>query len=375
MAKTTNSTDTTVKTTKDVPARERKAQIIPITRAKAGMELSKDIFSRNDQVILNKGTILDAQMIAKIMFYSIDSIAVYADETEREQTMLEKLSQSEDYKVFEKQFNETLDGLKTSLTAAVDGDAEIEEDYLFSEVEHIIKTTGSNKYVFDMLYCMRSYDEQTYVHSLDVAIINNCFARWLGMSDEDKRALTLGGLLHDIGKIKIPHEVLNKPGKLSAAEYSLMKSHAEKGYEILERKRLDERVKRVALEHHERYDRTGYPMKKSGAEIEPFAMITAIADVYDAMTSNRVYRSGICPFEVVKLLESEGKQQYDPRYLIPLLEQITEVYIHHTVRLSNDELGKIILINRDELSKPVVMVGNECIDLARRRELSICEVL
>ena len=222
---------------------------------------------------------------------------------------------------------------------------------------------------------MRSYDEMTYVHSLDVAIINNCFAKWIGMSDEDKRILTLGGLLHDIGKIKIPQEILNKPGRLTNAEYEIMKSHAQKGYDILEKKNLDERIKRIALEHHERYDRTGYPGAKAGDEIEPFSMITAIADVYDAMTSNRVYRLGICPFEVVSLLESEGKQQYDPRYLIPLLEQITEVYINHTVRLSDDSVGKVIMINKGELSKPLVQIGGTMIDLSRARNITIKEVL
>ncbi len=353
---------------------QRKVKSISISRAKPGMELAKDIYTRNDQVILNAGAILDAQIIAKIMFYSIGNIFVYEQE-EKEIPYTEKLMASEDFKKFEKNYTETLDNVKDSLNAVAEEDKEIEEDFLFSEVENIVRSTGSNKYVFDMLYCMKSYDEMTYVHSLDVAIINNCFAKWIGMSDDDKRVLTLSGLLHDIGKIKIPQEILNKPGRLTNAEYEIMKSHAQKGYDILAKKNLDERIKRVALEHHERYDRTGYPGGKAGDEIEAFSMITAIADVYDAMTSNRVYRLGICPFEVVSLLESEGKQQYDPRYLIPLLEQITEVYINHTVRLSDDSVGKVVMINKGELSKPLVQIGGTVIDLSRARNITIKEVL
>ena len=100
----------------------------------------------------------------------------------------------------------------------------------------------------------------------------------------------------------------------------------------------------------------------------------AIADVYDAMTSDRVYRPKICPFDVVQALE-DGNSKYNAGYLVPLLEQITEVYINHTVRLSNDAIGRVVMINRGELSKPVVQVKNEFMDLTKFRKLKIEEIL
>ena len=103
-------------------------------------------------------------------------------------------------------------------------------------------------------------------------------------------------------------------------------------------------------------------------------MIVAIADVYDAMTSDRVYRPRICPFDVVQILE-DGNDKYNANFLIPLLEQITEVYINHTVKLSNDAVGKIVMINRNELAKPVIQVKNDFVDLAKLRKLKIKEIL
>jgi len=104
-------------------------------------------------------------------------------------------------------------------------------------------------------------------------------------------------------------------------------------------------------------------------------MIVSIADVYDAMTSDRVYRPRICPFDVVKSFESEGKDKYNPEFLVPLLEQISDVYINHSVRLSDDSVGKIVLMNRSEPSKPVVQVGNGLVDLAKKRDIKIKEML
>ena len=104
-------------------------------------------------------------------------------------------------------------------------------------------------------------------------------------------------------------------------------------------------------------------------------MIIAIADVYDAMTSDRIYRPRVCPFEVVRMLQTDDADKYDPKFLVPLLEQITQVFINHRVRLSNDKVGKIVLLNNAELSKPVVQVDDIFVDLAKQRDVRITEIV
>lgn len=353
---------------------ERKIERIPISRAVPGMELAKDIYSRNDQMVLGRGSILDAQKISKIMFYSVETITVYKMEAEGEKTLTEQLKTSIEFREFSQRYDKTVNSFKDSMNSVVLENREIDGEELISEIEEIIDQTGSNSRIFNMLHCIRDYDEMTYVHSVNVSLICNCFAKWLEMPEEDKRIITLGGLLHDIGKISVPKDILLKPDTLTHAEYEVVKTHTLKGYGILKDKKVDDRIKMIALQHHERADRTGYPYGKSGDEIEPFAMIVAIADVYDAMTSDRVYRPRICPFDVVQTLE-DGNMKYNASFLVPLLEQITEVYINHTVRLSNDAVGKIVMINRAELSKPVIQVKNEFLDLTRKRDLKIQEIL
>lgn len=353
----------------------RAVQRIPISRAALGMELARDIYSRNNQVILNAGSILDAQKISKIMFYSVDSITVYAPEEEPMMTLTQQLKNSVEFREFTKNYDNAVGSLKKSVEAVLTEGAEIDTDLLIGEVDRMVIESGSRTKIFNMLHCIRDYDEMTYMHSVNVSLISNCFAKWLGMSDEDCSVLTLAGLLHDIGKTLIPKEIILKPDALTEEEYRVVKTHTLRGYEVLKDKRIDDRIKMVALQHHERADGSGYPFGKAADQIDNFAMIVAIADVYDAMTSDRIYRPRVCPFEVVRMFQTEGINKYNPRYLIPLLEQITEVYMNHTVRLSNDQQGKVVLLNRSELSKPVVQVDDIFVDLSKKRDVTITEIL
>ena len=350
---------------------------IPISRATLGMELAQDIYSRNNQVILNKHSILDAQKISKIMFYSIDTIIVYEQEQEETEdlSLVQQLKSSVEFREFSKNYDHAVSALQNTINAMITEGTEIDEDYLITEVDRMVGASGSRTKVFNMLHCIREYDEMTYMHSVNVSLIAGCFAKWLELGEESERMLTLAGLLHDIGKTVIPREIILKPDSLTAEEYKIVKTHTLRGYELLKDKNLDDRVKMAALQHHERADGSGYPFGKNGEQIENFAMIIAIADVYDAMTSDRIYRPRVCPFDVVKMLQNDDAHKYNPKFLIPLLEQITQVFINHNVRLSNDQVGKIVLLNNAELSKPVVQVDDIFVDLAKHRDIKITEIV
>lgn len=357
-----------------LPNNDKPIERIPISRAMPGMELAKDIYSRNDQMILGRGSILDAQKISKIMFYSIDTITIYKQASEVEKTLTEQLKSSIEFREFSQRYDETLNTFKLELNRVITENGEIDEDLLIGQIENMIVQTGSGARIFNMLHCIRDYDDTTYMHSVNVSLICNCFATWLGMSDEDTRVITLGGILHDIGKTSVPHSILQKPDLLTPEEYNVAKLHTVQGYNIMKSKKIDDRIKMIALQHHERFDRSGYPFGKSGDEIEPLSMIVAIADVYDAMTSDRVYRPRICPFDVIQDIE-DSNHKYNPKFTIPLLQQITEVYINHTVRLSDDTVGKVVLLNKNELSKPIVQVDDGFVDLAKERKIKIREIM
>ena len=123
--------------------------------------------------------------------------------------------------------------------------------------------------------------------------------------------------------------------------------------------------------HHEKYDGTGYPKKLKGEQIEDFAKIVGIASEYDSLTSSRSYRQAKCPFEVIKRFELEGLQRYDTRFILTLLEHISNSFIYNTVQLSDGRKGEIVLINRQFLSRPIVKCGTEFVDLSKKTSISI----
>ena len=230
--------------------------------------------------------------------------------------------------------------------------------------------------LFDMIHQMHSLNDTVYAHCVNVALISRMIGRWLHLEQHDLDVLTCCGLLHDIGKLAIPDEVLNKPGKLTDEEFALIKSHPKTGYDMLRNQDIDTRIKQAALMHHERYDGSGYPNKLSSEFLSDFAMIVAIADVYDAMTAARSYREPLCPFQVIEKFEQEGFQKYHTKYIYVFLHNIASTYQSNRVMLSDGRGCKIVMLNQNTLSKPIVQFDDgSCVDLSSQRELYITKIL
>ncbi len=238
------------------------------------------------------------------------------------------------------------------------------KDVLLRETASLLGSQSTSIEFFDMLHNMRMDNDSTYAHSLNVALISRMIGTWLNFSEEELDTLTLAGLLHDIGKTKIPDEILNKETKLTDEEFALIKQHPQYGYDILKNQPLDSHVKKAALMHHERCDGSGYPMGITMNEIDDYALIISIADVYDAMTAARSYREPLCPFQVIAEFEKDGFQKYKPKYILTFLERIATTYQNNRVMLSDGRSAKIVLLNRNRLSKPLVQLDDgDCIDL------------
>lgn len=236
---------------------------------------------------------------------------------------------------------------------------------LLAQVNGMIKPGQTTVDFFDMLHNTRSYDDSVYAHCLNVALISRTIGKWLKYSEEELDMLTLAGLLHDIGKTKIPPEILNKQEKLTDSEFELLCSHSQLSYDILKKMPYSPHIKNAALMHHERCDGTGYPGHLTTDEIDDCAHVIAIADVYDAMTAARAYRAPLCPFQVIAEFEKDGLQKYKPKYILTFLERIASTYQSNHVLLSDGRAANIVLLNQNNLSKPLVQVDSgECIDLS-----------
>lgn len=346
-----------------------------------GMRTAEDVYSYNNQMIMPKGTILDDKMITRLEFYSVLAIRISEDgeveevhtsgEISENSSYSQKIKSSKQFQEFEKTFLATTEEFKDSLKSIVDNGADVDSRQLLSNITKLVSEDMTSISVFDMLHNMRQYDDFTYMHSMNVALICNVFAKWLGMSEREVEIATLGGLLHDVGKLKIPDNIMRKPDRLSPAEYNIIKTHSLQGYEILKNKKIDENIKQCALMHHERCDGTGYPLGLNGEKINDFAKIVAIADVYDAMTSARIYRGPLCPFKVIGIFEAEGLNKYDSHYILTFLEHIATTYMNNNVRLNNGEEGSVIFMNRNQYSRPMIQCGDKFIDMSKEKDLYI----
>lgn len=375
------------------------AKRILTSRATQNMIVADDVYTSDDKLVIPEGTVLTEDIIDSLKEYGVFAIRIKVDDDgnnaaaenekvtpagdealneqrqeiknsaeQEHESFLKQVKESKEFEVFHSAFVDSVDNLKNVFSKVVMHNEQIDGESILSDVENVVSKGRNSIHILDMLQCMRGYDDVTYVHSVNVALLSNMIGRivYPDISDEELKVLTLAGLLHDIGKMMVPDNIIQKKGRLTLPEYNLVKTHVLFGNNILKGiDNLDPRIAEVAMRHHERCDGTGYPGGYKREQIEPFARIVAIADTYDAMTSDRAYRAAICPFDVIEMFEREGIVKYDVAFLLPFIEKAVQAYMNTDVRLSTNQIGKVIMINKNEFSKPVVQVGDEFYDLSK----------
>lgn len=204
---------------------------------------------------------------------------------------------------------------------------------------------------------LKSFDEYTFNHSVNVAVVATVFGKSLGLERADLRRLCQTGVLHDVGKALIPDAILNKPGRLTEDEFEVMRSHPGKGHELLGTVRgADEDILRGVLDHHEKHDGSGYPSGLRGDEISLFGRIIAVADVYDALTSKRVYKAGMPPSKALRIMYGIRESDFAPGMVERFIRCLGIYPIGTLVRLSTGESGVVVQGAPEEPLLPTVRV-------------------
>ncbi len=357
---------------------------VPVSQLVPNMIVASSVYTFNNQLLIESGTCLTDKIITRLKFYSIDFVRIKVADDKADalpevplkvDSYQVKLKETNEFKQFNQALIQLTDSMKITMDRIVETSKTPDVYALYDSVNEVISYSRNGLHIFDMLHCMRDYDDQTYVHSVNVAIICKVLGSWLHFTPKDLETLTLCGLLHDIGKLTIPYDIISKPAKLTENEYTTVQEHSLRGYNILRPLDINIHIKMAAMLHHERTDGSGYPLGLKSDQIDKFTKIVMIADVYDAMTSARVYRGPVCPFEVIATFEAEGLSKYDPKYMITFLDHLAKLYLHSSVRLSDNREGQIILMNRNSLAKPVVKVGENIIDLSTHNDLSITAII
>lgn len=356
---------------------------------KPGMVTADTVLDFDRKIVLEKGIIITEAHIQKLIAHNV--IAVNIEEDKKAQdphpqvqedftpdhalTYTERIRQSPEFREFKAGYEKNLTVFKGILNDVVQKHAVEDLNILLHDSLDLVSVTKTKGHVLDMLQSIQEYDDDTYAHSLNVALICNVLAGWLKFSEEEVDLATACGLFHDIGKLLVPPELIQKPSRLSQDEYRQVKTHTVKGYTTLRDQNMNVHVQNAALMHHERMDGTGYPLELKGEQIDKYARLVAIADVYDAMTAKRVYREALSPFEAIEIFEKDGFQCYEAAYLLPFLERVTSTYLRSQCLLNNGKIGTVVFINQDKPSRPIVECEGQYLDLKVLPQIRLLKLL
>jgi HD-GYP domain-containing protein (c-di-GMP phosphodiesterase class II) len=224
-------------------------------------------------------------------------------------------------------------------------------------VEKITASILRNSGAMLSLTRIKNKDDYTFQHSVGVCALLVAFSRGMGLDDETIRQAGIGGMVHDVGKMQTPDNILNKPGKLTDDEFVVMRHHVVASREILEiTPNISQTALHVAAQHHERYDGSGYPNHLKGDDISRIGQMAAIIDVYDAITSDRVYHKGMAPTEALRKLFEWSKFHFNPD-LVHAFAKVVGIYpVGALVRLESERLAVVVEQREANMLQPLVRV-------------------
>jgi len=245
-----------------------------------------------------------------------------------------------------------------------------------NEVMPAIVQSTEQVQVFPLLVSMQAKDDYTYRHNIAVGAISSLIGRWINLPEQDMAILTVGAILHDVGKMRIPERILNKSGKLTDDEYETMKKHTVIGYEMIRGcVGISRRSALIALQHHEREDGSGYPLRITGDQMDHLSKIVAIADVFHALTSDRVYRNASPFYEILHRMYTGTLGKFDPHILQIFTRRLMNALVGSEVELTDGRSGKVVLINPMDPTRPLIQSGEHFIDLSKEIDVRMEQII
>ncbi|MCD5325172.1 MULTISPECIES: HD-GYP domain-containing protein [Pontibacillus] len=323
----------------------------------AGHELAKPIHNDKGKVLIHSGVLLTNKMIERLNDYGVTYVYIEDEATNDIVTEFPISDQVRNQAI--DRITDTFDKIKSS---------NIKDSFIFDRtgekmkdvVRKILSDIQGHKKAVSLLSDVFTYDDYIFTHSLNVTIYTLALGTELGLPSKKLEELGFGAILHDVGKVKVPREVLLKPGKLNDEEFKLIKEHSEAGFNIL---RAAPSVSLVAAhcayQHHERLDGSGYPRGLCDKDIHYYAKILAIADVFDAVTSNRVYRRAMLPHEGLEILYAGSGTKFD-LHMIQAFRRSVAVYPNGlSVTLSDGRKGVVSRQNTEVSDRPHIRILEE----------------
>lgn len=349
-------------------------------RLKKGMVISSDVYTRSGVVLVPENTVVTKEVYDLLTRHFIDEVTVeYEVKTAPAPTPAsapptpridEKKLQE-----FTKTYKIAEETLSQNLKDIVNNDKDVDIASLLDLLHSIINKSDGDLNLCDLLFNMQHSSETLYSHSINVSLYAQLLGRWVNFTREEIELVSLAGLLHDIGHLKYPDADQQSFSLHEGMIKACHEQHPTFGYRLVQHKNVDFRIKQAILTHHERMDKSGFPLGVSFNNLNSIARAIAIADSYVTLITEEYGHPALTPFEALKKLQENDFNKYDSRYLMTFIDRIAQNYIQHEVLLSNGQTGVIIMLNKTDLTRPLVQIGSMFLDLALQTDISIKKIL
>ncbi|NMB44882.1 MAG: HD-GYP domain-containing protein [Firmicutes bacterium] len=307
-------------------------KIVRVENLEPGMQLAKAVYSAEGTILLNAGVILKNRYISRLR--ALGYPAVYIGDAAEVAALPEAVSEATRQRAITI-VKSSFDSVKLGGTLVIEPIARV--------VNSIVDEVVLARDVVVPLTDIRRHDDYTFGHCVNVCVLSVMMGIALELDDLTLRELAMGAILHDVGKIRIPDQILLKPTRLTPAEWDEMKQHTRYGFDVLrECPGLSTRAAHVAYQHHERVNGCGYPRGLADSGIHLFARIVAVADTYDAMTSDRIYRKGVSPFEALQEIKRLRSRYLDDGVVGVFLSSVVPYPPGCKVKLDTGEVGMVL---------------------------------
>ncbi len=329
---------------------------IKLGELKLGDQLEEAVFSKDGNLLLNKGTVVSYEILSKLKNHDVDFYNTITRISGEHQP--ENVLNTRDYeksvetvkRVFEKVLSQDQTGIKGKIP-------DDQVDMVVGVVEVMLKEINSREELLYSMTKLMDTDDYTYKHSVNVSILSILTAKAMDFSDEEIKEIAIGALLHDIGKAKVGSEVIQKPSALKGNEREEMRKHPEYGYEIVKDvEGLPYSVKQIVRHHHEKLDGTGYPMGLKGMEIPKYVRLVTVCDMYDAMTTNRIYRKRMPVYTALEILMKDAVYKIDREVYRKMTSTICVFPVGVGVILSDGRVGIVSSYTHQNPTRPKVKV-------------------
>lgn len=341
---------------------------------KKGMIIKADVYNRAGVVLVPAGTVVTKEVFDMLTRHFIDEVIVdyvtekapVTDFTSGRRRIKEKKLQeaARVYKVAETT-------LAQNLKDIVSKDKDVDVPALLGLLQSVISKADEELSLFDILHHMQRDSDTLYSHSINVALYAQLLARWVNLDPEETELVSLAGLLHDMGHMHYPESDSATFTLHDGMAKNIHEQHPTLAYKLLQNKSIDHRIKQAVLTHHERFDESGFPLGVSFVNINQISRVLAIADSYVTLITEEAGHPDMIPFEALKYLQETDYKKYDYKFLTTFIEHVALNYVQHDVLLTDGRTGTILMINKTDLTRPLVQIGNLFVDLTKQKNIRI----